>query len=196
MIIGLTGLKGSGKDTVGAYLVKEFGFERKAFADPLKRSVAALFDIPFSEIDKLKDMLDNWIFLDMDGVLEPVSKMNFRTFLQRYGTEAHRDIFGKNFWVDLTLPVQGFYPGRAIVVTDVRFRNEAERVKYLDGIIIRIKRGSLEQHPHGVEGEPDVHESEIMDYPDLVDFTLYNDGTIEELFETVNQLLSNIDAKA
>src|SRR5215467_4376192 len=141
MILGLCGLKQSGKDTIAAYLVKEHGFERKAFADPLKRSVAALFDIPFSEIDKLK--MDDSILVgvgrhgeeEYDQWIQHIGfhAITFRELLQRYGTEAHRDVFGNCFWVDLTLPVQGFYPGRAIVVTDVRFREEAERVKFLGG---------------------------------------------------------------
>src|SRR4051812_5088987 len=54
MIIGLTGSKGSGKDTIAAYLIKEYRFERRAFADPMKKSVAALFDIPPWEVDNFK----------------------------------------------------------------------------------------------------------------------------------------------
>ena len=33
--------------------------------------------------------------------------MTFREFLQRYGTEAHRDVFGKDFWLEYTLPANG-----------------------------------------------------------------------------------------
>ena len=64
MILGLNGLKGSGKDTVGAHLIKEHGFERRSFADPLKKSVAALLDIPYHEIDKWKneDTYERWLF--------------------------------------------------------------------------------------------------------------------------------------
>lgn len=44
MIIGICGLSGSGKDTVGAFLRKGYGFESIAFADPMKRFCAELFD--------------------------------------------------------------------------------------------------------------------------------------------------------
>lgn len=37
MILGIAGRKGSGKDTVGDYLVARHGFVRVAFADPVKR---------------------------------------------------------------------------------------------------------------------------------------------------------------
>src|SRR5215467_14474429 len=130
VILGLSGAKGSGKDTVAAYLVKEHGFERKAFADPLKKSVAALFDIPFASIDQFKN--NDAMLVTIEHRSNPSlhqTDMTFRTLLQRYGTEAHRDVFGEDFWLDYTLPVRGYYPGRAIVVTDVRFENEANRVR-------------------------------------------------------------------
>ena len=43
MIIGLTGYKGSGKDTAASHLVEKYGFTRVAFADKLKKSAAACF---------------------------------------------------------------------------------------------------------------------------------------------------------
>src|SRR5215471_10050535 len=192
MIIGLCGLKQSGKDTVAAYLVKNHGFERKAFADPLKRSVAALFDIPFSEIDKLKN--DEEILVGIGKIGEPeydqwiqfmgTRAMSFRELLQRYGTEAHRDVFGDCFWVDITLPVQGFYPGRAIVVTDVRFREEAERVQFLGGRIIYVQRDEA------ALVEKDQHRSEDIDFANLIDGSISNNGTLEELYNAVEVIIA------
>jgi len=196
MIIGLSGQKGSGKDTVAAYLVKEHGFERKAFADPLKQSIAALFDIPFSYVDKLKndDILigigrigqpeyDQWIQYDGE-----ISKgLTFREFLQRYGTEAHRDVFGKDFWLDYTLPVQGFYPGRAIVVTDVRFSNEAIRVRELGGMVVRVTRNSALD-------EQNQHRSEVMDFD--WDYLIENDGNFGDLYMNVEDMLCHMIDRA
>jgi len=178
LIIGLAGHKGSGKDTVAAYLVKEHGFERKAFADPLKNSVAALFDIPFNEVDKLKNNPDAGVML-VDDDSGGAHTMLFRTFLQRYGTESHRDIFGYDFWLDYTLPVRGFYQGRAICVTDVRFVNEAERVRMLGGHIWVIDREQVVTL--------DTHESEIIDFN--YDMLISNNGTIDELYEKVEECL-------
>jgi len=44
MIIGLCGVAGSGKDTVADFLVKNHGFVKVAFADPLKRICKDVFD--------------------------------------------------------------------------------------------------------------------------------------------------------
>ena len=43
MILGVTGLIGSGKDTIADYLVTEHGFKRVSFAASLKDAVAAVF---------------------------------------------------------------------------------------------------------------------------------------------------------
>jgi hypothetical protein len=178
MIVGLAGFKGSGKDTVAAYLIKEHGFERKAFADPLKRSVAALFDIPFADVDKYKN--DDYIGVEIRQISEVVKFLSFREILQRYGTEAHRDVFGQDFWLDYTLPVQGFYPGRAIVVTDVRFRNEAERVRELGGFMWFVDR--MEVRP-----PYELHPSEVYDFE--VDTIVHNNGTLEELYANIEAAL-------
>jgi hypothetical protein len=185
MIIGLSGIKGSGKDTVGAYLLKEHGFERKAFADPLKKSIAALFDIPFKDVDTLK--IDNEAKVEVTTSLGLGlhSGLSFREFLQRYGTEAHREIFGFDFWLDQTLPMGGYYPGRAIVVTDVRFRNEAERVRALGGINWLVLRETVRP-----EETTPQHSSEVCDYLDLIDHGIDNNGTIDELGEKIETHLA------
>lgn len=193
MIIGLMGAKGSGKDTAAAHLVEKYGFERRAFADPLKRSVAALFDIPFSDVDKYK--LDTECRVSMGYHIddqgqtfdsEPViSNLTFRQMLQRYGTEAHRDIFGEDFWVDQTLPVGGYYPGRKIVVTDCRFENEANRIKELHGYLIRINRPDLGDLNDG-------HSSENDWFDIKPNITIYNNGTIEKLNITISEALGEL----
>ena len=43
MIIGFLGEKRSGKDTCGNYIIENYGFERYAFADPIKRACQHLF---------------------------------------------------------------------------------------------------------------------------------------------------------
>ena len=177
MIIGLSGFKGSGKDTVAAYLMKEHEFERKAFADPLKESVAALFDIPFSEVDKLKNS-DSAVTLDIDNRYHSVS---FRQFLQRYGTESHRGVFGEDFWLEYTLPSNGSYYGRKIVVTDVRFENEATRIKELGGQIWFINRTTD-------RSSFDPHASENLDFS--TDLMVPNDGTLDDLYANIEEALS------
>lgn len=183
MIIALCGLKHSGKDTVAAYLVKNHGYERRAFADPVKKSIAGLFDIPFALVDKLKNDPNCIVSVD-DG--KQHHDMTFRQFIQRFATEAHRDLpeMGDDFWVDLTLPVQGFYEGRSLVVTDLRFKSEARRIKQLDGMIVEVHREGIDnQDPHRSEQEFRYLE---------VDYTIYNNGSIDDLYVGAELMLENI----
>jgi hypothetical protein len=195
MIIGLTGLRGSGKDTVGAYLVKQYGFERRAFADSLKQSVAALLDVDASRLDEWKNDPDVQVavvrkfYSDQqlgDGVedLYVTDHQTMRSFLQRYGTESHRDVFGNDFWVDQLLPVGGYYAGRAICVTDCRFANEYERIIELGGHVANVVRPGLDlKDPHRSEDQ-----SWLSDHYQLV-----NAGTIEDLYRRVDIMLGEID---
>src|SRR5215831_5235859 len=182
MLIGLTGMKHSGKDTVAAYLVKEHGFERRAFADPLKKSVAGLFDIPFHLVDKYKN--DDNVVVSIDNGTER-HDMTFRHFLQRYGTEAHRDVpeMGLDFWVELLMPVRGYYAERNIVISDVRFDNEAKRITLLDGINVEISRPGLSSQ--------DQHRSEAGLNPDLVDYTIFNNGSLDDLNSGVEVMIEH-----
>lgn len=187
MIIGLKGLKGSGKDTVAAYLIKQHNFERRAFADPLKKSVAALLDIPYHEIDKWKNDPEILVGIyrdEHDGYNWAVSgkaPITFREFLQRYGTESHRDIFGENFWLDFTLPTDGYYAGRKIVITDCRFENEARRVTASNGYVVQIRRPGHEAQ--------DQHRSEELFPLKMVDYELINDAGLEELYDRIETML-------
>ncbi len=140
MLIGLTGRMGSGKDTVVERLravTAPNAITRKAFADPLKDSVCALFGITRETLERMKNSRHAEVTLtnagDSAGAMQ-----SMRTFLQRYGTEAHRDIFGKNFWLDATLPINYAHAHTITVITDCRFPNEAERVKVCGGYVFEV----------------------------------------------------------
>ena len=193
MILGLTGLKGSGKDTVAAHLIKEYKFERRAFADKLKQSAAALFDINPSEFEKLKNDDTAQVALgrlsdDMDYLYPFGSSrlISVREFLQRYGTESHRDVFGENFWVDQVLPRDGYYADRSIVITDCRFISESRRIKFLKGYIVRIVRGDSNQDPH---------RSELEQFDMEIDYTLNNIGPLEELPKQIDEMMSKLNMR-
>lgn len=208
MIIGFCGNPNAGKDTAGAYLIKKYGFERKAFADPLKKSVAALFNIPFWEIDKFKGEDNVYVTIgyknqptdprhfDVEGATSldgyvppyhmwsPISELTMRQFLQRYGTESHRDVFWQDFWVDQALPVEGFYAGRKVTLTDVRFDNEVERIHLLKGVVIRIERP-------GTEISSSEHIAEQNQFLNA-NVTIQNDRAIEDLYEQLDNLLTTL----
>jgi len=187
LLIGVTGQKRSGKGEVAGF-VKDWAYsqrltaEERGFSDLLKWSAYRLFkpDCTMREgiewCNELKEkgsvasygLTDNWKL--------PVSG---REFLQSYGTEAHREVFGKDFWVDSLLPLDdpdklrsNFKNATIGVISDLRFDNEAERIKELGGAIWNVER-QLEIH--------DAHVSEQGIDPSLIDYRLDNSGGLTEL---------------
>lgn len=179
MLIGLTGAAGSGKDTV-CRLIQEWGAEngltvrREAFADRLKLSACRIF-FPLEQettnavatCDDLKEI--GTITLSAPGRI-PV-QLSGREFLQRYGTECHRDVFGQDFWIDAALQdLSAAYT----IVTDVRFPNEAAAVHKYNGELWR-------KASHGDEIAESEHASELALPDDQVDVVIPAFETLESL---------------
>lgn len=187
MILGFTGRMGSGKNTAAEKLAEMFPEGKVveiSFARKLKESVCTLFGCSMEELEKWKNDPDVGVLLRRkDGY--SYSAQSFREFLQVYGTEAHRDVFGADFWLDAALPLDGDYADDIIyVVTDVRFPNEAQRVRDLGGKVITIIGG--------IEDTPAKHRSEEIPQGDfLIDNVERNDDFLalkEQLYYLVEGL--------
>lgn len=176
MLLGLHGKARSGKDTAYQFISEIVEARRLAFADKMKLSIAGLLGITVDEVERFK--LDGSLHLYIGTLYE--GAISGRELIQRYGTEAHRDVFGFNFWVDQLLPIpkgleeplRQFYKDNHIVVTDVRFENEAQRIIDLGGEIWHIKR------PEDDLSEA-LHDSERPLPSQMVNRTIYNDTTLE-----------------
>lgn len=169
MLIGLTGRAGAGKDTVYETLAELYGdecpVERRSFAALLYESAAAALGVTVDDLDRWKrdDRVRVAVGVRNAGGLATGVEMTVRQFLQRYGTEAHRDVFGQDFWVD-ALSLRG-HRGRIVAVTDVRFPNEAVAVIQAGGSMIRVL---------GPTDGPAHHPSEEPLPDEVVDYQIHN----------------------
>jgi dephospho-CoA kinase len=169
MIIGLTGYARSGKDTVANILVKDYGFTRIAFADPIRELLVEV-DTILENGHRLSSTLDEY------GWEVAKAKPEVRRLLQELGVGA-RKILGDDVWLNAAL--RKISDGKDYVITDVRFTNEADTVKGLNGQLWRIKRSNVKAiNSH-------VSESDMEGYS--VDQILTNNGTIEDLRTLVKQ---------
>jgi hypothetical protein len=182
MIIGLHGSKRSGKDTAYKFIQSAYPHaQRLAFADKIKESLAALFGVSIREINTLKE--ERGVFKIESQSFE--HSYTWRSFAQRYGTEAHRDIFGENFWVDMILPKEPNVPDEELwVITDVRFENEAERIKHLGGHIICINRPNLFYN--------DSHISEERLPEEFFSYIIDNKSSLNQFKERVLEVVSEL----
>jgi hypothetical protein len=140
-IIGFTGLSGSGK-SYAASIVKECypSYRLFSFARQIKR-------IAFCEMgwDQVKDDRG-------------------RKLLQDIGMAGRA--YDPKLWINFMH--QFVIPNRSIIIDDVRFLNEAEAIRKLNGIVIRVKRFGV---------DPMDHVSETEQEQINPDFTLINDGS-------------------
>lgn len=178
MLIGLVGQKGVGKDETGNYLVEYYNFTKTHFADPLKESIRHIFNLNDEQLyGKDKETLDlRW-------------NKTPRELFQIFGTDIMRNIMspmlglGNNIWV---YRFKVWYEGHKeenIVVADVRFKSEAEEIKKLGGILIRIDRNTKKTDYH-------ISEQEVNDI--IVDYTLSNIGTKNDLFFKIKLLMEKL----
>lgn len=183
-LIGVGGRAGSGKNTVAALAQEEWEGVRvgfAAFADLLKISAGRLAgqeEDPIGWANEFK--VRGQVIFTMTGTPNGVEAAAFtgREFFQRYGTEAHRDVFGTSFWVDAlrdSLPSLRSYD--VVFITDARFPNEAEAVRAMGGEMWRVERATA----HGQDKH--ISERPLPDY--LCDVVVPNDGHLDDLREWV-----------
>lgn len=168
-VVALTGAAGSGKSTAADYLIRQHGYERVKFAGPLKDMCRA---IGMSESQ-----------IEGERKEEPaamLSGMTPRHAMQTLGTEWGRKCMGEDFWTSLWLSrVEAIlaFDG-CVVVDDCRFPNEADAVRSLGGVIIKLEgRG-------GIAGS---HASEAG--CGSWDSVVENDGCVTDLYAGVEEAI-------
>ena len=171
MIIGLTGYAQSGKDTVAKILVENYGFKRVAFADKIRELLYEMDPPVPVGVGTERHTVGLQNYVDIYGWDEAKQNSIVRSMLQNLGVGA-RGVFGEWFWVEQAM--RGVSYENNVVVTDVRFTNEADFIKKYDNAKLwRIKRSGVEAVNNHVS------ESEMDGYK--VDMILSNGGTLDEL---------------
>lgn len=172
-LIGITGRAGAGKDTIGYHLRRNFGYKPVAFADPIRRALVAMLDIDemhFSHAYK-------------EQVLPQFGKSP-RQLMQTLGTEWGRNLVNPDLWLIVARGSieQHWSQSNRVVITDVRFENEANLIREMGGVVWHVLRAaSGTQHAHasenGVSFQPDT------------DRMIDNNTSFEELFNQVDGAL-------
>jgi len=177
MLIGVCGKAGSGKDTIGDYLVEKYGFKKIALADPIKRLVKDIF------------ALDDHTVYDRDAReknLERWEGWSVRRLLQYIGTELFRENIDDAIWVkSLWYKIQDDKSCN-YVVTDVRFPNE---LNYLNENSEEGEFLSIKVERPGYNGDVGLkgHASEAYDLEG--DVKIVNNGTMEDVYSKVDEIV-------
>lgn len=185
------------------------GWQIKKFATPLKQIACILLGCTMEQLEdqefKKSILEEEWWQPSYRQDAPYPYKPTVREFLQRLGTEAIRGQVHDNAWVNAMFSdyhyanVQGgfmnFEEGEPLInilykekqskwiITDLRFPNEYKAIKDHGGILFRINRGNPYDNTNKHSSETALDNYEF-------DYTICNDGTLENLYETAKDLVN------
>ena len=177
-LIGLTGRAGCGKDTVANFLMETHGFVQIALADPLRDGLNAMLGITSEQVYRrdLKEAPIDWIGLSP------------RQLMQTLGTEWGRNHVAPDIWLRVAARrIEKYRQAKpclhiaGIVVSDIRFENEAEWLRAQGGKVWHIRRHTGAQLAEIIA----KHVSENLIKAKAGEPRIYNFGTITDLEEQV-----------
>lgn len=178
LLIGLSGKSGAGKSTAADYLTWVYGYHQFAFAGALKEIMGLAFG--FS-----RDQLHG----DLKETPDHRFGKSPRWCMQYLGTEVFREIW-PNIWIwHLVKEIRNFWQvngRRPVVVTDVRFTDEAAALKEMGAVLWQIKRISN----YDIDGINDHISETNLDNWENWDAIIFNEGSLQGLYDYLTVLLS------
>src|SRR5690606_31210564 len=143
-LIGISGKKESGKDTVARMLTDiNKKYKRSPFAYSLKATASLLTGIHISMWDD-REFKENYC-----AVIDTTP----RDYMQRLG-DAMR-LFDEEVFIKACF--NNMHESESYIITDVRYKNEAEAIKKRGGYVIRVNRSGIAVNNH-------VSETDLDDY--------------------------------
>lgn len=174
-LIGIAGKAQTGKDTIGDYLRTDHGFSNGSFASAIKHGAYAMTGInPTNMTGPEKEEIIPWLGVSM------------RHILQTLGTEWGRELIHPDIWLKIAQRSWDQYKrvepnSVGVVMTDVRFENEAAWVRDTGGQIWHVSReGALNTKAHISEAGIKILEPDVQ---------IFNEDTIESLHFAIDEVL-------
>jgi hypothetical protein len=209
-LIGISGKMQSGKDTVAAMLLDclRADWEIKRYADPVKEVINILTGVPVERLHMI-EVKNSYLGREWNRPISKDSLVNrpitIRELHTLIGTDAIRNVVHHNAWVNAIFKdykaqifeypewyikeypdrehTEKFYPNW--IISDVRFKNEADAIVHRDGILIRIERPSVARdtpiHKH-------QSETDLDDYN--FNHTFINNGSLDALYMMVKHFVN------
>lgn len=181
-IIGFAGKAGAGKDTCADYLISTYAHRRAALAQPLKTMLHAGLGLDPADYQTLeqKEAVIPWL-----GV-------SYRHAAQSLGTDWGRKLINPDVWLlcleKFVVPEMQKTDCPGLVLSDVRFDNEAAWVRRMGGTLIHV----ISNRGNGMPVALAAHASESGVAVDVKDRLLFNYGSIAELHLSLDAILESV----
>lgn len=214
MIIGICGLASAGKDSIADFIIKDKPeFTKIKMAHHLKDVCSLLFSMDRKMLegetpdDRIKrEEIDTYWNERVYDNLKPFTP---RKALQIIGTNLLRDKVCQDMWVACLEKKIKENNLKNVIIPDIRFPNEIDMIKRLNGKIIRVIRGETPDWFKKVESWQTISLSEPLPMPlsyyipeineihtsewqwigyDRPDWIIKNDGSLDDLYTKVKKL--------
>ena len=189
LIIGITGKGRSGKDSFAGMLAEELFIRTgrryilMAYATELKRRVQKDFDLSYDQLWGDAKEEEDLRYPKKSG-----GYWTGREIMQFMGTDCFRAV-DDNYWVKELFKVIAEREFKSVIITDIRFNSEAQPVKDRNGFMIKVV--SDREVTSTVHNK--AHPSETsMDGYDGIDFTVDNNGSLDDLRKVATQVVDFI----
>lgn len=182
---GLMGKARSGKDTVAARLTVEHGYERMAYADPLKDMALSINPIVASDgigPFRLKPLVNAYGWERAKDEFPEV-----RRILQTLGQSIRN--YDPDYWVTVAMGRLAKVTG-PVVFTDVRYPNEAEALRARGFTLVRVVRPGRPDALTPAEQAASAHTSEVALDDWNPDALIFNGGSLAELDQRTDALVN------
>jgi hypothetical protein len=166
----------SGKSTISNHLIMKYNYTKIILAKTLK----SMLEIFLKDLGYAPKNILRMIYGDLKEVIIPEIGKTPRQLMQTLGTEWARECVGENIWIKIAC--SNLNNIMNYVTEDVRFLNEANSFREAGFKIIKIIRPSAKiTSKHSSEGSLDNYN---------FDYTIENNGTLDELFEKMDGILN------
>ena len=172
-LIAISGKMGSGKDTITNMIleflkIKNIKCKHLKFADCLKKASSLItssnLDDNYNNKDKMIESLD----------------LSIGRFQQLFGTTIRENIH-EDIWIFPVIEYHLNNPDTFCIISDCRFKNEANFVKKNGGLVFRINRDVKPEIMNDVNRDTKhISETDMDDYTDY-DLVINNNSSIDEI---------------
>lgn len=191
----------SGKDTFADHLVDKHNFVKLGMSDTLAEALYRLnpwvWDIGEKELVIYSGTIERYQELvERVGYVEAKKNPEVRRLLQVLGTEVGRQLLGENIWVEAAKKkiFEELAGGAAgVILTGARYPNElalADQIfndQDVAATTVWVRRAQVE-----VDDQFAAHSSEGSVQAQDFEYILFNDDSLQELYDQADALLETI----
>lgn len=186
-IIAICGAKRSGKDVLADHLVANYGYQKLAFAEPLKKIAKIIFNFTDDQLgdgDAKDDVDERW------GISPRKALQFFGTEVMQYKVQEllpgiDRKLLARSLIAKIEHDADKHY-----VISDMRFYHEYEELAKLNAVVIKVDRFPM-KYTADMQAVHQVHTSEIEYNTIPTNIYIMNDDDVTSLRNKLDIAMKN-----